>query len=103
MNQSDKIHSLVVFQNKKIRRTWHEDEWFFSVIDIIEVLTESSIPRRYWSDLKNQLENKEGFELYEKIVQLKLESSDGKFYATDCANTKSLFRIIQSIPSKKAY
>ena len=102
MAKNDKIHNLVVFQNKKIRRIWHEDEWYFSVIDVIEVLTESSVPRRYWSDLKNQLENKEGFELYEKIVQLKLESSDGKFYATDCANTKSLFRIIQSIPSKKA-
>lgn len=96
-----KEHKLVVFEDKKIRRIWHTDEWFFSVVDVVEVLTESSIPRRYWSDLKKQLE-KEGFELYEKIVQLKLESSDGKKYSTDCANTKNVFRIIQSIPSKKA-
>ena len=93
--------ALVVFQGKKIRRTWFNDEWWFSVIDVIGALTNSSIPRRYWSDLKSQLKE-QGFELYEKIVQLKLISSDGKYYETDCANTKSLFRIIQSIPSKKA-
>ena len=95
-------NKLVVFQDKKIRRIWHNSEWYFSVIDVIGALTDSSIPRRYWSDLKKQIEETEGFELYEKIVQLKLESSDGKKYSTDCANTKSLFRIIQSIPSKKA-
>ena len=74
-------HALVVFQDKKIRRTWHNDEWYFSVVDVIEVLTDSSIPRRYWSDLKIKLKE-EGFELYEKIVQLKLTSSDGKNYET---------------------
>jgi hypothetical protein len=97
----DKDNALVVFEDKKIRRIWHNNEWFFSIIDIIAVLTDSSIPRRYWSDLKIKL-NEEGFELYEKIVQLKLPSSDGKYYDTDCASTKSLFRIIQSIPSRKA-
>ncbi len=93
--------SLIVFQGKGIRRTWHNEEWFFSIIDIVTVLTGSSIPRRYWSDLKIKLKD-EGFELYEKIVQLKLPSSDGKFYETDCANTETLLRIIQSIPSQKA-
>ncbi len=99
MKEKDK---LVVFEDKNIRRTWFNDEWYFSVIDVVEVLTESPHPRRYWSDLKRQLQEKEGFELYGNLVQLKLLSSDGKKYLTDCANTKSLFRIIQSIPSKKA-
>jgi len=93
--------SLIVFQDKKIRRTWHDDQWFFSVIDVVGILTDSSIPRRYWSDLKARLDE-EGFELYDKIVQLKLPSADGKKYETDCANTESMFRIIQSIPSPKA-
>jgi DNA-damage-inducible protein D len=93
--------SLVVFQDKKIRRIWFKDEWWFSVIDIVQALDVSSIPKRYWSDLKISLIN-EGFELYEKIVQLKLIAEDGKLRETDCANTKNMFRIIQSIPSKKA-
>ena len=93
--------SLIVFQGKGIRRLWYIEEWFFSIIDIVTVLTGSSIPRRYWSDLKIKLKD-EGFELYEKIVQLKLPSSDGKFYETDCANTETLLRIVQSIPSPKA-
>lgn len=93
--------SLIVFQGKGIRRLWYKEEWFFSIIDIVTVLTGSSIPRRYWSDLKIKLKD-EGFELYEKIVQLKLPSSDGKFYETDCANTETLLRIVQSIPSPKA-
>ena len=67
--------SLIVFQEKEIRRLWHNEGWFFSIIDVVAVLTGSSIPRRYWSDLKIKLK-KEGFELYEKIVQLKLPSSD---------------------------
>ncbi len=93
--------SLIVFQGKSIRRLWHNEEWFFSIIDIVTVLTGSSIPRRYWSDLKIKLKD-EGFELYEKIVQLKLPSSDGKFYETDCASTETMLRIVQSIPSPKA-
>ena len=97
----EKENALVVFQDKEIRRTWVNDEWYFSIIDVVGVLSESSNPRRYWSDLKIKLKE-EGFELYEIIVQLKLKSSDGKKYKTDCANTESLFRIIQSIPSKKA-
>ncbi|MBU0646778.1 Bro-N domain-containing protein [Patescibacteria group bacterium] len=97
--ESDK--ALVVFQGKKIRRTWFNDEWWFSVVDIIEALTESGRARKYWSDLKTKLQE-EGFELSAKIGQLKLKSSDGKSYQTDCVNTKNAFRIIQSIPSRKA-
>jgi len=99
MTDSDK--ALVVFQGKKIRRTWFNDEWWFSIVDIVEVLTESGRARKYWSDLKNRL-TEEGFKLSAKIGQLKLMSSDGKSYSTDCVNTKNAFRIIQSIPSKKA-
>jgi len=97
----DHDKALVVFQGKKIRRIWHKKEWWFSVVDIIEALTESERARKYWSDLKVKLAE-EGFELSEKIGQLKLLSSDGKYYETDCANTKNMFRIIQSITSPKA-
>ena len=97
------VNKLVVFEDKKIRRTFHEGEWYFSIIDIMEVLAESSNPRRYWSDLKTQLTDNEGFfQLYGKIVQLKLLAADGKMRETDTANTETIFRIIQSIPSPKA-
>jgi len=93
--------ALVVFEGKNIRRIWHNEEWYFSIIDIIQSLTDSSNARNYWNMLKSrELEN--GIELYTNCVQLKLISSDGKYYETDCANTKGIFRIIQSIPSKKA-
>ena len=92
---------IAIFNGKSIRRKLVDDKWFFSVVDIIEVLTDSSTPRRYWSDLKIKLKE-EGFELYDKIVQLKLKSGDGKEYETDCADTELILRIIQSIPSKKA-
>ena len=97
------MNNIKLFQNKKIR-TYHDeirDQWYFSIVDTISVLTDSSIPKRYWSDLKKKL-LKEGFQLYEKIVQLKFEAADGKKYATDCAETSNLLRIIQSIPSPKA-
>lgn len=94
---------LVVFEDAHIRRILHNGEWYFSVIDVIEVLTNSSHPRRYWSDLKIQIADREGFlQLYGKIVQLKLLAADGKMRETDTANTETLFRIIQSIPSPKA-
>ncbi len=93
--------ALVVFEGTKIRRVWHNNQWYFSVVDVIQALTESGRPRKYWSDLKKNL-IEEGFELSDKIGQLKVESTDGKKYETDCANTESMFRIIQSIPSKKA-
>lgn len=96
-------NKLVVFKGKGIRRLLHNGEWFFSIIDIVGALTDSGNSRRYWSDLKHKLAEEEGFiQLYEKIVQLKLESSDGKKYETDTANAETLFRIIQSIPSPKA-
>jgi hypothetical protein len=97
----DDENKLVVFQDKKIRRIWHNKEWYFSVIDVVEVLTDSNNPRNYWSMLKKR-ELDAGIELSTNCVQLKLEAPDGKLRETDCANTKSLFRIIQSIPSKKA-
>ncbi|MEO5942896.1 MAG: BRO family protein [Ferruginibacter sp.] len=98
------MSNIKLFESKRVRSEWNEKErkWYFSIIDIIEILSESNNPRRYWSDLKIKLQ-KEGFiQLYEIIVQLKLESPDGKKYTTDCADSKSLFRIIQSIPSPKA-
>ena len=97
----DSNNALVVFQGKKIRRTWFNDEWWFSVVDIIGALTESDRARKYWSDLKVKL-NEEGFEVSAKIGQLKLMADDGKLRLTDCANTKNMFRIIQSIPSPRA-
>jgi hypothetical protein len=97
------VGNLIVFRGKNIRRTIHNDEWWFSVIDVIQALSDSKNARRYWSDLKTNLSDKEGFsEVYEKIVQLKLEAPDGKRRETDCANTEGLFRIVQSIPSPKA-
>jgi len=93
-------NSLVVFQDKKVRRIWHQDQWFFSVADIVAVLTDSPTPRQYWGKIKDREFVK--LELSPIWVQLKLESTDGKKYETDCANTKSIFRIIQSIPSRKA-
>lgn len=84
---------LIIFEDKKIRRSWHNEEWYFSIVDIVAVLTDSSIPKRYWTDLKRNLVEAEGsFQLYEKIVQLKLPASDGKNYQTDCANTETICR-----------
>ena len=94
---------IVVFQEQAIRRTWHEDQWWFSVIDVVGVLSESRNANRYWSDLKRKLAQEAGSgQPYEKIVRLKLAAPDGKQRETDCANTETLFRIIQSIPSPKA-
>lgn len=101
MTDNEPTHALVVFQSKRIRRIWHDGEWYFSIVDIIDALDASNRPRKYWSDLKKKLMD-EGFELSDKIGQLKLRSSDGKEYLTDCVNTKTAFRIIQSIPSPKA-
>ena len=96
---------LKLFEQQQVRSSYDEnnEKWYFSIIDIISILTESKNPRRYWSDLKIKLSDEEGFDqLYEKIVQLKMLSSDGKRYKTDVANTEQLLRIIQSIPSPKA-
>ncbi|MCC7574032.1 Bro-N domain-containing protein [Candidatus Woesearchaeota archaeon] len=96
-------NAIKLFNNKEIRVLWNEDEekWYFSIVDVVEVLTESPRPRKYWNDLKKKLEE-EGSELSDKIGQLKLQSSDGKYYLTDVADTEQLLRLIQSVPSKKA-
>jgi hypothetical protein len=96
-------NKIKVFEDKKIRMEWDEQEqdWYVSIVDVIEVLTGTDNPRRYWSDLKRKL-RAEGSQLYEKIVQLKMKSPDGKNRLTDVANTEQLLRIIQSIPSPKA-
>ena len=98
-----KQNAIKIFEEKKVRTLWDSEteEWYFSVVDVVAVLTDSENPRRYWSDLKRKLV-KEGSQLYEGIVQLKMLSSDGKYYKTDVATTQQLFRLIQSIPSPKA-
>lgn len=96
-------NNLKLFENKKIRYVWNaeEEEWYFSVVDIVEVLTESDRPRKYWNDLKKKL-SEEGSELSDKIGQLKLIAPDGKLRETDVLSTKNVLRLIQSIPSPKA-
>ena len=98
-----KQNAIKVSEEKKVRTLWDSEteEWYFSIVDVVAVLTDSENPRRYWSDLKRKLA-KEGSQLYEGIVQLKMLSSDGKYYKTDVATTQQLFRLIQSIPSPKA-
>ncbi|MFH1977435.1 MAG: Bro-N domain-containing protein [Pseudomonadota bacterium] len=94
--------NIAVFRGKEIRKTTHMNEWWFSIIDVIEVLTGSDRPRKYWSDLKNRMILEGYIEVSEKIGQLKMIAPDGKMRLTDCANTETMFRIIQSIPSPKA-
>ena len=98
------MNEIKLYENKVIRSVWDEEneEWFFSVVDVVGVLTESANPRRYWSDLKRKLKEEGADQLYEKIVQLKMKAPDGKMRATDAANMQGIFRIIQSIPSPKA-
>ena len=94
--------NIAVFRGKEIRKTLFNNEWWFSIIDVVEVLTGSERPRKYWSDLKKKLCQEGYVQLSEKIGQLKMQATDGKYYETDCANTETLFRVIQSIPSPKA-
>jgi hypothetical protein len=93
---------ISLFEQKEVRRVWYKEQWYFSVIDVVAILSESPNPRRYWSDLKRKLISEGYIQLYDKIVQLKLLSNDGKFYETDSANVEGIFRIIQSISSPKA-
>ena len=95
--------NIKLFENQNIRTHWDEEKekWYFSVVDVVAALTGTERPRKYWSDLKSKLKQ-EGSELSEKIGQLKMQSSDGKFYMTDIADTEQILRLIQSIPSKKA-
>ena len=93
---------IAIFKGKEIRKTIYKNEWWFSVVDAVEVLTDSNKPRVYWNAMKARVKSDDGIELSTICRQLKLESSDGKRYKTDCANTEGIFRIIQSIPSPKA-
>ena len=95
--------AIKLFENKKVRSVWdaEQEKWFISIVDVIEVLTESPNPRKYWSVLKTRLKQ-EGSELATNCSQLKLQASDGKYYKTDVADVEQLFRLIQSIPSPKA-
>jgi len=97
------MNNIKLFEERKVRSYYdgEKEQWYFSVIDVIDILTGSSIPKRYWTDLKKKLKL-EGSQLYEKIVQLKMEATDGKKYATDCLDTQNLLRMIQSIPSPNA-
>src|SRR3989338_5781763 len=102
MGKIDSNNALVVFQGKEIRRIWHNEQWYFSVVDVVGALTDSIDAKDYWYRLKKRELESSGIELSTFCRQLKLEASDGKKYTTDCANTESMFRIIQSIPSPKA-
>ena len=101
MNKLNTITNL--FEEKEIRSVWNseKEEYYFSVIDVISALTESNIPRNYWSDLKRKLKE-EGSEMYENIVRLKMRAQDGKLRETDTLDTKGIFRLIESVPSPKA-
>lgn len=93
---------IAIFRKREIRKTIHKDEWWFSVIDIVEALAGTNRGRKYWSDLKKKLIEEGYSEVSEKIGQLKMIAPDGKLRLTDCANTETMFRIVQSIPSPKA-
>src|SRR5574344_871762 len=95
--------AIKIFEDKKVRTLWDEEreKWYISIVDVVEILTESPNPRKYWSVLKTRLK-KEGSQLTTNCSQLKMKSSDGKYYKTDVADTEQLFRLIQSIPSPKA-
>lgn len=98
-----KDSAIIIFNQKQVRRTWdlEKELWYFSVVDVIEILTDTKRPRKYWNDLKKKL-SEEGSQLSEKIGQLKMKSSDGKSYLTDVLDTENILRLIQSIPSPKA-
>ncbi len=98
----DKSKKIVLFQSREIRRIWYENEWFYSVVDIVAALTDSSNPRDYWYKMKIRVKDEAGFEPSTVCRQLKVEARDGKKRATDCAGTEGVLRIIQSIPSPKA-
>jgi DNA-damage-inducible protein D len=96
-------NKIVLFQEQQVRRVWHDEAWWFSVIDVVGILSESSIPSRYWNDLKRRVSKESGNkDLYAKCVKLKLVGEDGKSYPTECADTETLLRITMSIPSPKA-
>lgn len=104
MSEAKDNNAIQLFEDKQIRTAWdaEREEWYFSIVDVISVLTGTENPRRYWSDLKRKLKAEGAVEVYEKIVQLKMTAPDGKKRLTDVADTEQLLRIIQSIPSPKA-
>ena len=102
--KDDKLETISnLFEGREIRSIWdsEKEEYYFSVVDVIGALTDSNIPKRYWSDLKRRL-TEEGSELYENIVRLKLKAQDGKLRETDTLDTKGILRLIESVPSPKA-
>lgn len=103
MSKKSRKTKIATFEGQKIRRHWDDEKelWYFAIMDVVEILTGTDRPRKYWNDLKTKLKA-EGSEVSEKIGQLKMQAADGKFYLTDTADTETVFRIIQSIPSPKA-
>ena len=104
MSDNNKLETILnLFEGKQIRSVWdtEKEEYYFSVVDVIKALSESNIPRNYWSDLKRRL-IKEGSQLHENIVQLKMKAKDGKYRETDTLDTKGILRLIESVPSRKA-
>jgi prophage antirepressor-like protein len=99
---AEDLTTLFVIAERNVRQVWHDNEWFFSVVDVIAALTESADPRRYWSRLKKRAKEDWGFELDSMCTRLKLPASDGKLRETDCANTENMLHIVQYVPSKKA-
>ena len=102
MDKENITTKIAIFRKKEIRKIIFNNEWWFSVVDVVSALTDSVDARDYWYKMKTRVKNDDGVELSTICRQLKLESSDGKRYETDCANTEGIFRIIQSIPSPKA-
>ncbi|NQU80944.1 MAG: Bro-N domain-containing protein [Bacteroidetes bacterium] len=101
-HEKEQNNKIIIFQSRQIRRIWVDNEWWFSVIDIVGALTDSVNPRDYWYRMKIRVKSESGFELSTHCRQFKLEASDGRKRRTDCANTEGILRIIQSIPSPKA-
>ncbi len=103
MRKQEQKNKIAIFEGKQIRRLWDENQekWYFSVVDVVGVLSNSTNPRNYWKVLKSRLKD-EGSEVVTKCNQLKMQASDGKFYLTDVGDTETIFRIIQSIPSPNA-
>ena len=99
MEQDNKI---ILFQEKQVRRVWHNEQWFFSIIDVVGILSESTDPQRYWSVLKSRLKKQEGLDVTTICSKLKMAGLDGKNYPTDCANTEGVLRLIMSVPSPNA-
>jgi len=99
MTTPSSSQQIALFRGREIRKILHANEWWFSVVDVIEALTDSAKPSVYWSAMKARVKQEDGFQLSTICKQLKLEASDGKKYETDCADTEGIFRIIQSIPS----